>query len=968
MNQIWQVTRKEFAGFFASPAAWLFLGAFLTVTLFVFFWVETFFARNIADARPLFAWMPALLIFLAGAITMRMWSEERRAGTLELLLTLPVPGYQLVLGKFLACLGLMTIALALTLPLPLTVSLLGPLDWGPVLGGYVATLFLAAAYLAIGLFVSARSANPLVSLIGTVALCGLFYLLGAQALTALFGQRVAEFLSLLGSGSRFASITRGVLDVRDLYYYLSLVGAFLALNVLALEWLRWANNPTTAVHRHWHWLIGLVVANLLTANLWLAPLDHWRIDLTQGRLYSLSATSRAYLAQLREPLLIRGYFSAQTHPLLTPLVPRLRDLLQEYAVASGGRARVEIIDPREHPELEREANEKYGIKPVPFQFASKYQASVINSYFNIVVQYGDRYETLDFRDLIEVKTRGETDLSVELRNPEYDLTQAIKKVLYDYRGGGRLFDDLARPLTFRGYFSANERLPEVLRELRQQLDALLAERSAQAEGKFTVEIQDPEAGDGALARRLENEFGFRPMVASLLEPEPFWFYLTLDDGERTVTIPLPEDFDRAGLERALDAGIKRFAHGTMKTIALHTPAPALSPFGAGVGGARFSQLRTALADQHRVVDAELASGQVPADADLLVVVAPERLDHKSLFAIDQFLMRGGTVLLATAPFAIDFEQALSARPHDSGLNDWLAHYGLTVQPRMVLDPQNAAFPIPVERPLGGFMVREVQLVDYPYFVDVRADGMETASGLIAGLDQVTLTWAAPITVDATQQGERRVLPLLHSSPDAWTADSLDIQPDYRAHGALGFARGTERGRQLLAVALEGRFASYFTGKPSPLLDTAEPSAADAEAKPADKDPHERRPVIARVIEHSPASARILLFASNTFLDDALLDLAAAGLGTRYLKPLELIENAIDWSLEDRGLLALRGRAHFSRTLVPLRREGQIFWEYFNYFLAALGLTALWLGRMYWQRRAVARDARILGTPVSGAEG
>ncbi|HIC28583.1 MAG TPA: ABC transporter permease, partial [Rhodospirillales bacterium] len=169
MNNILRIARKEVAGFFSSPIAFIFLGSFLAVILFIFFWVETFFARNIADVRPLFEWMPLLLIFLVAAVTMRMWSEERRSGTLEFLLTTSVKGYQMVLGKFVACLGLVAVALLLTLPLPLTVSLLGPLDWGPVFGGYLAALFLASAYAAIGLFISARSANQIVSLILTAA-------------------------------------------------------------------------------------------------------------------------------------------------------------------------------------------------------------------------------------------------------------------------------------------------------------------------------------------------------------------------------------------------------------------------------------------------------------------------------------------------------------------------------------------------------------------------------------------------------------------------------------------------------------------------------------------------------------------------------------------------------------------------------------------------------------------------------
>ena len=166
---VWRVARKELSAYFSSPAAFIFIGVFLSALLFIFFWVDRFFARNIADVRPLFEWMPILLIFLVSAMTMRMWSEERRAGTLEFLLTAPVHTMDLVIGKFLACLGLVGITLALTLPLPITVSLLGPLDWGPVAGGYIATLALASAYISIGLFVSSRTDNQIVSLIVTIA-------------------------------------------------------------------------------------------------------------------------------------------------------------------------------------------------------------------------------------------------------------------------------------------------------------------------------------------------------------------------------------------------------------------------------------------------------------------------------------------------------------------------------------------------------------------------------------------------------------------------------------------------------------------------------------------------------------------------------------------------------------------------------------------------------------------------------
>ncbi|MEM9317276.1 MAG: ABC transporter permease, partial [Pseudomonadota bacterium] len=179
---LFQVARKELQLFFASPVAWLFLASFMVVCLFTFFWVESFFSRNIADVRPLFEWMPLLLIFLCAALTMRSWSEERRSGTLEHVLTLPVPLWQFVIGKFLACAAVLTVALLATLPLPFTVGSIANLDAGPVFAAYLATLLLGFAYLAAGLFVSSRTDNAIVSLIGSVAVCGLLYLAGSDLL------------------------------------------------------------------------------------------------------------------------------------------------------------------------------------------------------------------------------------------------------------------------------------------------------------------------------------------------------------------------------------------------------------------------------------------------------------------------------------------------------------------------------------------------------------------------------------------------------------------------------------------------------------------------------------------------------------------------------------------------------------------------------------------------------------------
>ena len=295
LDVIRRISRKELTLFFASPIGYLFLLSFLGLTLFVFFWVEAYFARNIADVRPMFEWLPVLLIFLCAALTMRMWSEERRTGTLEFVSTLPASTWEFVLGKFLACWTLLGVALLLTLPLPVTVSFIADLDWGPVFAGYIAAMLLGGAYLAIGLFVSARTDSQIVSLIVASFASGVFYLVGNPLLTDLVSGQWADLMRGIGSGSRFDSITRGVLDLRDLYFYLSLLFVFLTLNVYSLEVQRWAKDGARIHHRKW--LLGtcLLAGNLLLANVWLAQLGALRIDMTEGAQYSISDATRSYL-------------------------------------------------------------------------------------------------------------------------------------------------------------------------------------------------------------------------------------------------------------------------------------------------------------------------------------------------------------------------------------------------------------------------------------------------------------------------------------------------------------------------------------------------------------------------------------------------------------------------------------------------------------------------------------------------
>jgi ABC-2 type transport system permease protein len=240
MSKVRSVAMRELRVYFNSPIAYVFLLAFAGAALFTFFNVNQFFARGQADLRGLFEAIPVLTLLLVPAMTMRLWAEEAKQGTLEVLLTLPAEDHELVSGKFLASWALLAVGLALTVPLPIAVALLGNLDWGPVAGGYLGALLLGAAYLAVGQFVSSLTHNQILAFILALALCMALWGVGTELFVGLFSDRTAALLRALGTGSRFDSIARGVIDVRDLLYYASVTFLFLFLSVGALRAKRWA--------------------------------------------------------------------------------------------------------------------------------------------------------------------------------------------------------------------------------------------------------------------------------------------------------------------------------------------------------------------------------------------------------------------------------------------------------------------------------------------------------------------------------------------------------------------------------------------------------------------------------------------------------------------------------------------------------------------------------------------------------
>jgi ABC-2 type transport system permease protein len=242
MRHVWVIAKRELVGYFASPVAYVFLVIFLLLSGFFTFMLGGFFERGEASMAAFLRWPPWLFLFLVPAVGMRLWSEERRMGTLELLLTMPVTPWQAILGKFLASWFFLCLALVLTCPFAVTVGYLGDPDWGTIAVGYAGSLLLAGGYLAVTCMTSAMTRNQVISFIVSVMICLFLVLCGWEPVTNLLVDWAPEWLvKTVASCSvmtHYISMQRGVIDVRDLVYFASLIGFPLFATSVILRGLR----------------------------------------------------------------------------------------------------------------------------------------------------------------------------------------------------------------------------------------------------------------------------------------------------------------------------------------------------------------------------------------------------------------------------------------------------------------------------------------------------------------------------------------------------------------------------------------------------------------------------------------------------------------------------------------------------------------------------------------------------------
>lgn len=401
--------KKELATYFYSLLSYLFIIVFVVVLAWLF-WQNAFLVNQVT-MREWFTLLPWFFLFLLPALSMRQWSEEKKQGTIETVLTLPLSDTQAVAAKFLAAVSFLVVVLLCSLPLPITLSRLGNLDLGPVLGSYLGAVLLGASYLALGQLLSALTKNQIVAFLITIAIAFLLLVLGLPGMVS-GASWLARLAYVLSTQTHFVNLAKGVIDLRDVVYYVSLASLCLYLNVVVLR------RRHVSVLRSARWLF--VVGSMVLFNVVIMGFS-LRADLTQDQQYTLSGSSKTLVQNVTDLITLKLFFSSEVPQNLLAVRQDVIDILQEYKQAGNGHVVVEVVDPKEDSDAQAEA-ESYGISQIQFNVLEKESFAVSKGYVGLAIIYGDKHDSLP---VISDTTTFEYDVSAAIYKLTRDTTPEI---------------------------------------------------------------------------------------------------------------------------------------------------------------------------------------------------------------------------------------------------------------------------------------------------------------------------------------------------------------------------------------------------------------------------------------------------------------------------------------------------------------------------------------------------------------
>jgi ABC-type transport system involved in multi-copper enzyme maturation permease subunit/ABC-type uncharacterized transport system involved in gliding motility auxiliary subunit len=809
MKNALTIMRRDLGAYFTSPVGYIFIIVFLLISVGLY--VTSFFAFPMADMRGYFSNLPLMLCIFIPAVTMRVWAEERKENTWELLLTFPMKAWELVIGKFLASLTFFAITLAATITVPIMLVSLGNPDNGALFGGYFGTLLLGAFFLSVGIFFSGFCKDQIVAFVVTLLMCFAIFLVGtnfiASHIDGVFPGMGAALMQLVGMIEHYNAFTRGVLEFADILYFLTWTVLFLGLNILYVDGRNRAGAKSTFATAS-----AICIGIGLAFNWLIADTSLGRFDLTEDKIYTVSPATERILSKVPGTVEMNVYISPKDD-LPTAMAQLQRDVtdkLDELRVASSGKVSFTVVPMRasnvisdqpafgaeeeEEPADEEEAIEKRmldkGVQPFTVQAMGAGEFTNKLVYSSIGVGYRDQKEEI------------------------------IPQVMPDGMGGTPL-SELEYRLVSTIYKLTREEAPVV---------ALVAP-------KESINIPPQQ----------------RAIMQQLGQPIP-----TEDD---------PYEY----LEQILN--VEKY---TVERVGLTQDSP------------------------------------LPEEFDTLVVVNPRELSDRQRWEINRVVVSGKPVILAVQDYGWNYRVVrnqlnIQRRDESPGVNELLDHYGLGLNPDILMDVNQVPLMIgdAMSQMFGGGMS-----LQYGTHMLVSSDSMNQDTSITNRLATLFYLWGSALKVDEEklQQLGLEQQVLMTSTDDAWTIPiDTPLDQDLLTEGP---AEG--RGQHPLMVQLTGQFPDAFADQPRPAWPTPQPTPGQPPPPPPAPE--------AEATSVPPAPGKLIVLGCSEMFRKNFMQ---AG-------NLDLFLNSVDAVSLGDDIVNVRGRKPIDRMIKKPSKGQQTFWKTVNY--------------------------------------
>jgi ABC-type transport system involved in multi-copper enzyme maturation permease subunit len=820
MRAIFSVARREFWAYFNSPIAYVFIIAFNLLNCVLF--MVPFFLNRQAEMRQFFTILPYTLAVVIPAVSMRLWAEERRSATMSLLLSLPVRSGTLVMGKFLASFAFYLIALASTAVIPITIAAVGKPDFGPIIGGYVGSIFLGALFLSVGIFISGLLRDQIVAFVLSLSLCFGLHLVGTEYVAPFidswisgFGSAVKESVS---ATAHFASFERGVIDLGDIVYFVAFTVAFLILNAFTLE-----SRIRLYAKNLFAMSVPLVLGVAVAVSAITGSMRLGRFDLTEGGIYTVSPSAKAIISRLKAPVKVRLYISPK-EKMPSPMKDmerKLTDLFSEFGLVSKNFT-YEVIEPGSDLEALKKLEER-GIAPFSATTPERDSLEIRRFYCAVAISYLDKPE--------DVIPRVVPDM---LGTLEYELVSRI------YR--------MTLPSKVKVAVYAPEKYPD-------------------------PHFKDPNA---------------RRMAAQMGQP-----------------VPAPVDNFKRAKQLLQENGYE-------------------------------------IATTHIT-----RSEPIPEDAKLLLVVAPEQLNQRQLYEIDRFLASGCSLLMAIQNYEYSYGQSrgrvssVEAVSADSGINEILRDYGLTVSDEILMDTNCEILTVSAQERMGNMNVLTSAPVKLPIHIVALAENMNKNTSITDRLPALFYPWGTALKLnrDYLDKNKLNCQILVSSSSDSWT---IPGKKGVLVPSDFDISLKGKAPKQVLSVLVEGTFPSVFSGRPRPEY----PKDESAPHSPSESEPAET-PI-------SPKQGKLILIGCAEMFNDSFLNVFGNAI---------FLLNTVDALAAGEELTSIRSKSQTARYFQEIPTGSRLFYRFFT-----MGLVpAIFVGMGALRSIVRTRRRRAYAKSVSAAK-